>query len=73
VKFVEKSWKFSKDKRTGKGITKKITEAGSKARALNRLDLTVNERKKPATPPYSAGDSIHKNIGPGMANACSKV
>ena len=34
---------------------------------------TLNDRKYPKNGPYSVGDSIHKNTGPGIAKACNNV
>lgn len=37
------------------------------------INLTAIHKKKPFQAPNKVGESRHKNIGPGIANACKSI
>jgi hypothetical protein len=51
VEFVEKGGEFSEDERACESVAQEIAKTCSEAGTLNIYSFTVNERKKPATPP----------------------
>lgn len=73
VEFGEQGRELPQNQRTSQGVTQKEAKAGPQARALYTSTITDNDRMKPPTAPKSAGDRIHRKMGPGIAKACKRV